>query len=360
MDVLDYFYDLKITNNNFFDRKLLLPREVSFVLTGARGVGKSTLVIDYLQILPKNTWLYIDCQDPIFALEDIDADSLETFIRTMSIHTLVLDHYYEGFIEFFPQCQQLIVVGRKFQLPENITKQLELFPLDYEEFLAFEHGRSISASALFSRFLRAGTLPGATAVTQGALSQYFRNFFYANFDEDESRLILILARYQGQHITTHQLYMHAKESFRISKDWMYRTIKHFVLEKLILFVDDHINKGAKKMILYDFALSKYLSKTQPFSATFDAIVVLALTKHRMHFHSLGLHGYQLDNNELIVPSPFESEENFWEKAYKKIPIYKKYDIKKITIVTVANRYHFVLGGIVFDALPFYEWSIVNE
>jgi len=357
MQLLSYFRELTPQNNLYRDRKLRLPEDISFLLTGARGTGKTALILAYLNALPEEIWLYIDCQDPIFALEDIDSDTLEAFIRDEGIETLVLDHYYEGFLEQLPRCFQLILVSRE-ALPDTGLPAYTLYPLDYEEFLSFDRG--ISSSASFNRFLKAGTLPVVTEVHLLALSQQMRSFFYSSFDEDESRLMLILARYQGHRVTTHQLYTHAKEYFRISKDWVYRTIRRFTEEGLILFVEDHESKGARKMILYDFALSKYLSKSQPFPITFDAIVVLALFKHKIPFRALGIHGYLIREDTLIIPSAFDNEESFWQKAYNKIHLYQKHALTHITIVTVSNQYSFTLNEISFEALPFYEWSILNE
>jgi len=355
--LLEYFYGLKPKNNLFRERKLRLPEDCSFVLEGARGVGKTTLILEYLHELPEDVWLYVDCQDPIFALEDIDSHILEVFIQENKIETLVLDHYYKGFLEYLPSCFQLILISREPQTSQ-VFPRVTLYPLDYEEFLSLDRGHSPENS--FNHFLRAGTLPVASGIHPQALSQTMRHFFYANFDEDESRLLLILAKYQGHRVSTHQLYTYAKESFRISKDWIYRTVKRFTEEGLLLFIEDIHGQGARKMILYDFALSKYLSKSQPFPITFDAIVVLALFKHTIPFQALGIHGYLTPDRELIVPSAFENKEGFWKKSYNKITLYKKYALKKVTIVTVSVSYRFTLNEILFEALPFYEWSILNE
>ncbi|NKQ41702.1 MAG: hypothetical protein HF962_09055 [Sulfurovum sp.] len=357
MHLLEYFYELSPKNDFFRERKLQLPEDHSFILNGARGTGKTTLILEHLKEMPEDIWLYIDCQDPIFALEDIDVDTLNEFIQQEKIETIVLDHYYTGFLKELPKCFQLVIASRDTVADTNIEK-LTLYPLDYEEFLSFDRGASPSVS--FNHFLKAGTLPISVSSSFDSRSLQMRSFFYASFDEDESRLMLILAKYQGHRVTIHQLYTYAKDYFRISKDWTYRTIKRFTQEGLVLFIDDIDRKGARKMILYDFALSKYLSKSQPFSITFDAIVVLALFKHNIPFQAIGIHGYLIHDNELIIASAFENEERFWKKAYNKISIYKKHDIRKVTIVSVSNTYDFELNDILFEALPFYEWSILNE
>ena len=356
MEILDYFYNLRPKNNIYKDRKLTLPSSGSYILFGARGCGKSTLLIEHLNLQIGSNWLYIDCQDPIFALEDIDAHTMQQFLSKEKITILALDHYYDGFLDALPDIDNLILVTSE-QTSINLPK-LNLYPLDYEEFLGFQ--KYTSASSSFNHFLKVGTLPAVASAKIDSSSLMLRTQFYASFDEDESRLMLILAKHQGHKVTTHQLYTYAKEYFRISKDWVYKTIKRFKDEGLILFIEDITTKGAQKMILYDFALSKYLSKSQPFHVTFDAIVTLALFKHDIKFRALGIHGYLVKDQQLLIPAAFENEESFWKKAYKKIHIYKKYKIIKVTIVSVSNSYRFSLNDIEFESIPFYEWSILNE
>jgi predicted AAA+ superfamily ATPase len=356
MDLLEYFSENRPDNTFFHSRKLVLPDQGSFHLIGARGVGKSTLVIEYLRSLSETNWLYIDCQDPIFALEDIDSMMLEQFVDEEGISTVVLDHYYDGFLEALPRIKRLILASRRPIAGVGLPP-LELFGLDYEEFLSFE--RDSSPTHSFNRFLKVGTLPLSTHKDASALNSAMRQFFYASFGEDESRLMLILARFHGRRLTTHQIFTHAKEYFRISKDWIYRTIKRFQDEKLIFFIDDTEIKGARKMILYDYALSKYLSKEQSFAITFDTMIALALIKHGFDFTSLGNQGY-IVKDELVIPSPFESEEQAWKHAHNHIGSYRKHSIAQVWHVTVSEHYRFELGGVVFEGIPFYEWSIVNE
>ena len=356
MHLLESFSTVQVQNTTFSPRKLTLPDTGSFHLYGARGVGKSTLVIDYLQSLPEESWLYLDCQDPIFALEDIDSDHLSAFLEEEAITTLVLDHYYDGFLEALPEIQQLIVVSRRFQ-PQLTLPAYELYGLDYEEFLSFDASHTPTAS--FNRFLKVGTLPAMAQRELTALDTTLRPFFFASFDEDESRMMLILARYQGHRVTTHQLYRYAREYFRISKDRVYSTVKRFEEEKLIFFIEDVEGKGARKMILYDYALARYLSKEQPFPVTFDALIALALIKHGFSFVTTGNRGYLLDDT-LILPAPFDTDEQAWKYVYNRVNLYRKLTVTHVWIVTVSNYFTFTLRDITFEGIPFYEWSIVNE
>ena len=135
-----------------------------------------------------------------------------------------MDHYYDGFLDAPPIATHTILISRE-RVTMGDSQAIELYPLDYEEFLSFERGASPSNS--FNHFLKVGTLPAVAHNNIHSLTIVMRNFFYASFDDDESRLMLILAKYQGHRVTTHQIYGYAKEYFKISKDWVYRTIKRF-------------------------------------------------------------------------------------------------------------------------------------
>ena len=358
MDILEYFLELKPKNEFFYPRKLDLPISKSFFLYGARATGKTTLILEYLDQQKDINWLYIDAQDPSFALEDIDIFQLELFLKEESIDTLVIDHWYPNFLENLPKLSQLIIISRKND-PSLELDRYELFPLDYEEFLSFN--RTYTPTIAFKYFLKLGTLPVLAKSTPNSISLQLRSLFYEYFDEAQSRLLLILARFQGRRVSIHQIYTTAKEYFKISKDWVYTTLKDFEEEKILFFIPDLKKGTGKKLILYDFILTRYLNKHQPFSISFDSIVALALIKHSFNFKAIGTMGYFVsEKKELILPSPFEGEEQFWIKVQKHYREFQKLGIYKIWIVTVSNRYNFSIGDIECEALPFYEWSILNE
>lgn len=256
----------------------------------------------------------------------------------------------------FPNVLQLIIVTR-IPMNSNDFLNIELFPLDYEEFLAFEN-ISLHTKG-FNHFLRVGTLP-VLARSQKNTSQTMKQFFQSSFDTQEQKLLMVLAQHHTKHLTTNQIYTFAKSMFKVSKDWIYKTIKNFTDEKIILFIDDRYQKSGKKMLLFDFAFAKYLTLGQPFILQFDTMIALALMKHNIAVETLGIHGYVTIHDELIIPAPFESEDSLWVKSQNKFTLYKKYGIKKVTILTIGNTYEYSIEQLHFEALPFNEWSVINN
>jgi len=354
LDLLEHYHEHPPQNDRFVLRKTMLPSDGDMNLYGARGSGKTALILDHLSQQEKET-LYIDLEDPNLILATLDTLPLQAYIEEYHIQELILDHYEEGMLEGFPLVTRLIVISR-LPLAEERFIPLQLFPLDYEEFLAFEP--TASGSIAFNHFLKSGTLPEmAKHIKNNTL--FMKQFFQQQFGPNEQALILILARYNTQPMTIHQIYSFTKESFKISKDFVYSTMKQFQEEGLIYFIDNRIKRSGKKMIFYDFAFVKYLTASQPFGAQFDSMIALTLIKHHIDFSTLGLHGYVTKENELIIPAAFESEEHFWVKAQNKFSLFKKHGIKKITIITIANSYHFDIEKLYFEALPFNEWSIAH-
>jgi len=348
MRVLDYFFSIKLENIDTFPRKLQLPTNSNFLLYGARGVGKTYLIVDYLKKI-KRKYLYIDCEDPIFILEDLNKEELENFIKEEDIKILILDHFFEGFLEELPNINQLIIVSRK-ELTLNMPT-FKLFALDFEEFLSFNKTYNIESA--FNKYTKKGSLP---AIAKAEIFN-FKEFFFEKFEEQEGKVMLILALFQAKITTPHQIYQKAKEYFKISKDWLYKALKKFEEEGIIYLIKG-ANKGfGKKLIIYDFAFSAYLNKYQTFLTTFDTTIALALIKHNFKFIFLSTPLGYIINNTFIQISPFDNEDSAWVKAYKAYDIYNKFNIKEVILVTISTHYEFIIKDISFKAVPFYEWAV---
>jgi len=356
MELLEYYHNQPHNSDNYVPRKCQIPPQVDMNLYGVRGAGKTAMALELLEQEDAETSLYIDFEDPNLIFGAITALSLQQFIDRSGINLLILDHYEEGMLESFPNVNRLVVLSRRPLRHKGLTP-VELFPLDYEEFLAFES--SSVQSRGFNHFLRLGTLP-LLARSQKTATHTMKLFFQSAFESNEQKLLLILAQHHTKHLTTHQIYTFAKEKFKVSKDWLYKTMKRFTEEKLVLFINDRYQKSGKKMLLFDFAFAKYLTTGQPFIMQFDTMIALALMKHHIAVETLGIHGYVTQSNELIIPAPFESEESLWVKSQNKFSLYKKYNITKVTIVTVANSYEYDIENLHFEALPFNEWSVIND
>jgi hypothetical protein len=321
MDLLEYYQNQHPINDNYVPRKCQLPQKGDINLFGVRGSGKTSIVLDLLEDVDEETALYIDMEDPNLIFSPLATVTLQHFIDRNGISLLVLDHYEEDSLPSFPNVERLIVLSR-IKLIDDLLTPIELFPLDYEEFLAFE--TSVVQNKGFNHFLRSGTLP-MLARSQKTALQSMKTFLQSSFDSNEQKLLLILAQHHTKHLTVNQIYTYAKEKFKVSKDWLYKTMK--------LFTD---------------------------IMQFDTMIALTLMKHNITVQTLGIHGYVTKENELIIPAPFESEESLWVKSQSKFSIYKKYNIKKVTIVTVANSYEYDIEKLHFEALPFDEWSILHD
>jgi len=356
MELLEYYQNQRHSIENYIPRKCQIPYSADVNLFGVRGSGKTAMIFDLLQEADQEATLYIDLEDPNLTFNTLTPLSLQQYIDKEGITLLILDHYSDGYLSYFPNVERLIVLSR-IALDNKDLVPIELFPLDYEEFLAFES--SVLQSSGFNHFLRAGTLP-LIARSQKTSIQAMKSFLQSSFDENEKKLLLILAQHHTKHLTTHQIYTFAKEKFKVSKDWLYKTMKLFTQEKLVLFIEDRYQKSGKKMLLFDFAFAKYLTLGQPFILQFDTMIALALFKHRIEVQTLGIHGYVTREDELIIPAPFESEESLWVKSQSKFSIYKKYGIQKVTIVTVANSYEYQIEKLHFEAIPFNEWSVIHD
>ncbi len=358
MQLLEYFYDRNNVVANYKPRKFTISDTAKNFIYGSPASGKTSLVLDYLKNLnSEEEVLYIDFQDPKFAFLDIMEEDVQSFIEANSIKYLVLDHYEHEYFERLPTVEQLIILSSTdYNYDEKFTK-LKLPLLDYEEFFSFQ--KRGTERHVFNQFLRQGTLP-QLAIDPTPKEQLFLNFLRSHFSPSEQKLLIVLAYFNGATVTTFQLYNHAKERYKISKDLIYKQIKSLEERNIITFIYDSENPKQKKLLFFDFALAKYLSLSQNFPKQFETMVALSLLKHNVAFKTFGLNSYISNEKNLILPAPFETEESFWKKAHNKFSIYKKGKITKVSIITIASNFEFTIENIKFEALPFYEWVVIND
>ncbi len=357
MPILEYFHSQTLPHDAFVIRKIQLMPNQKINLFGVRGSGKSAIAFDFLATHCKESeeYLWIDFDDPHLLLDTFSAKELEAFIVQNGITTLVLDHFKIEYLEYIPDVKSTVVISRH---PLHLVgfEALELFALDYEEFIAFEKKSSQNS---LNNFLKLGSLP--QIAKEGTIHiDKIKRFLNHSFSPNEQRLLAILAMHNTHPITTYQIYRYAKEKYKISKDWLYKTLKEWQEERLIVLIENRYQKSTKKIILFDFILSKYLTLSQPFIVQFDNLVALAILKHYHDFEAIGSREYLVHTLcEAIILAPFDSQENAWKKCYLKLSTYQKYAITKATIITVANHYRFTIKEIEFEAMPFSQWSIAS-
>ena len=357
MQLLEYFYDRDNEITTYYQRKFNISDSNRLLIYGSPSSGKSSLVLDYLMRYDSEEILYIDFLDPKFQFIDMMEEDIEEFVQANQIEIVVLDHYSHEYFERLPLVKKLIILSDRFYNYGEDFEYLELPLLDYEEFFSFQkRGTEVQ---LFNQFLKQGTLP-SLAINSTPKEQLFQTFIQSHFDKSEQKLLAILAHFNTSTVTTHQLYSYAKERYKISKDLIYRQMREFKEKSIIMFISDYSNPNSKKLIFFDFALAKYLSLTQNFIKQFDSMVALSLIKHNIPIKTFALAGYITNQNTLITPAPFESEESYYKKADKKSTSFKKAKIKKVYIVTVTLHYNFKIKDIEFEALPFYEWIVIND
>jgi len=356
MQLLEYFYDRNNDITTYHQRKFNISDAEKIFIYGSPASGKTSMALDYLMNFDPESVLYIDFQDPKFEFRDVMEEDIEGFIEANEIEVLVLDHYEHEYFEVLPTVKQLIIVSAHYYEYDESFEKLELPLLDYEEFFSFQ--KRGTEKQIFNLFLRQGTLP-QLATQSSPKEQLFLNFIRSHFNESEQKLLNVLAHFNGATVTTYQIYTYAKERYKISKDLIYKQIHAFQEQGIISFIIDSESPKQKKLLFFDFALAKYLTLSQSFPRQFETMIALSLLKHKIPFKSFGMNAYMIENDQLVLPAAFENEESFWKKAHNKFTSYKKKKIKRVFVVTVGTQFEFTIENIKFEALPFYEWVVIN-
>ncbi|MEJ2373759.1 MAG: ATP-binding protein, partial [Sulfurimonas sp.] len=186
---------------------------------------------------------------------------------------LVLDNYIET-IHFANVSQLIITTQQKLDIPE--LDFINLYPLDYEEFLAYEHKYDSSA---LNHFFQLGGLAIMHKIYADERNIYLQSILKNALDDMEFDILVLCAKLNSQKLSAFTIYERLKTKRKISKDKLYKSFQNLVDKKYIHQLEKFEHKKAtKKLYLCDTSLKSALSLEKNFGRLFENMVYLELLK----------------------------------------------------------------------------------
>jgi predicted AAA+ superfamily ATPase len=355
MQQLEAFYESTPKAVGFVERKVSIPSH-TLNLYGPPRSGKTWLVLDYLSRIPKRRHIYIDLADLRVDRSSLAAE-IQQFVDTHRIETVVIDHFDGTFP--MPKCRQCILVTREPWRENPLMPLLELPPLDFEEYLAFEK-RHIHLEHSFSLYLRTGSLPAMATVHESLITLRLHEHVRAIFPSPrELTLFRYMARFLGKPVTPNQLYTTIKKEHKISKDWLYKTLKSWEERRIVAWMEKHRQPGAaRRLIMYDFAMPASMYFEKSLMGQLYSIASIRMLRDRPEsVYTDNIDFFDPADRHALLLSPFANPQSAAAKIAKRIDELDTLHVEAITILTIANRFEFMFEEIPVQAKPFYEWIL---
>lgn len=349
--LLEEFYKIDLNLEKFHFRKIFLD-EKSYQISGISQSGKTKLVKNYLLGLKKNSYLYIDCDDIRINIEALNRQ-LYSFCNRNKIDVLVLDNYKEAIN--FVNVSQLIITT---QLPIKIDVliPLQLYPLDYEEFLAYEHKYDSSA---LNHFFQLGGFAHMHKVNNDERNLTIQKILLFALDDVEFDIIKLCTKYMSQKLSAFTIYERLKQGRKISKDKLYKSFDTLVQKNYIHLLQKFAHaKATKKIYLCDTSLKSALSIEKNFSHLFENMIFLELLKSKQKpYYEDDIDFYLPDKNEIILSKPFADERRLYKKLESIEAFLFTHSITKVTAISMSKEAELSHPLAKVEIIPFDIWAL---
>ena len=349
--LLEEFYKTDLQLEKYIQRKVFIDHK-SYQINGITKSGKSYLVKNYLLSLKKNSYLYINCNDIRIEKEKLN-NSLASFCNKNKIDILVLDNYTPQ-IKFVNVSQLIITSETHYDI--DILTPLRLYPLDYEEFLAYEYKYDSSA---LNHFFQLGGFASMHTVTSDERIVYLQNVLKFALSETEFDILSLCAKFMSQKLSAFTLYERLRLTRKISKDKLYVSFSQLVEKNYIHLLPKYNHERAtKKVYLCDTSLKSALSIEKNFAKLFENMVYLELLKSSTEcYYEEGVDFYLPKNDEIILCKPFIDERRLFKKLESIEAFLFSYGITKITVITMNKEGNISHPLCNVDIIPFDIWSL---
>jgi len=349
--LLEELYKTDLHIEKFHDRKVFVGDE-SYQINGISQSGKTKLLKNYLLSLKKNSYLYIDCNDIRIDVDELNKN-LSKFCTINKIDVLAFDNYKPE-VKFVNVSQLIITSIVHYDI--DILTTLQLYPLDYEEFLAYEHKYDSSA---LNHFFQLGGLPSMHKIYADERNIYIQKTLKYALEEMEFDIICLCAKMMSQKVSAFTIYERLKQSRKISKDKLYKSFENLLKTNYIHQLQK-INhpKATKKIYLCDTSLRTALTIDKHFGRLFENMIYLELLKSNQEcYYDDGIDFYLPNKEEVILCMPFTDERALFKKMEQIEAFIFSYQIKKITAVTMNREGSVAHPLSKVEMLPFDIWAI---
>ncbi len=351
LNLLEEFYKMDLHVDKFHDRKAFID-DKSYQINGISQSGKTKLVKNYLLSLKKSSYIYIDCNDIRINSDELN-ESLSSYCVSNKIDVLVLDNYKPEIK--FANVQQLIITC-ELHLNIDVLESIQLYPLDYEEFLAYEHKYDSSA---LNHFVQLGGFAHMHKVHSDARNIYIQRTLKYTLENMEFDILILCAKMLSQKISAFTIYERLKSIRKISKDKLYKSFEMLIQKNYIHTLEKFEHKRAtKKIYLCDISLKSALSIDKHFGRLFENMVFLELLKSGVRcYYDEGIDFYIPDSNEVILCLPFTDERSLFKKVENIEAFIFTHNIAKITAVTMNREGSISHPLSEIEMLPFDIWAL---
>ena len=350
--LLEELYKTDISTEKFHQRKIFID-EQSYQINGITKSGKTKLVKNYLLSLKrKNSYLYINCFDVRLDIEKLN-NSLTKFCNQNKIDVLVLDNYLPNIK--IPNVSQLIITCEEnYEL--SFLQTIQLYPLDYEEFLAYEHKYDSTA---LNHYFQLGGFAFMHKISPDERNFYIQNALKTSLSEIEFEILIYCAKFVAQKISPFSVYERLKTVRKISKDKLYKSFESLMNKKYLHQLEKYEHKRAtKKIYLCDISLKSALSVEKNFGRLFENMVYLELLKSNEDTYYLDdIDFYIPKKDEIVLCKPFADERRLFQKLESIEAFIFSYNIKKITAVSMNKEGSISHPLSTVEIVPFDIWAL---
>jgi len=356
MNLLETLYEIKLKNSFFYDRKTRIIAKKTLLL-GPKKSGKTHLIVDYLQNFDSDEYLYIDFDDVRVNYADINQKKLQDFIDKNRIKLLVLENFNLSFAP--PIAQEIIITNDNRDTKIKSFDSIHLYPLDFEEFIAFDK-RHFNVEQLFSIYSKRGGIPEVVLHNERNFQGEFQKISRELFESKNEFLVFKkFCELQSTKISLFQIYNQLKSEMKISKDFLYSFTANLYSRELLFYIEKYRQKkSAKKIYIFDFALKNGLTFKKDFLKRFENMVFLELFKRvKDIYYTDRIEFFIPSKKTAIIPSPFTPLEALKGKMKRALKHLESLHVESVDIITIGNESEFYLENIRFRQLPFWEWAL---